>query len=375
MKLKFNRHELAGSFGDLGTDLPLILAMILAAKLDAASVFIMFGLFQIISGLYYKLPMPMQPLKAMAVIVIAQNLPASILYLAGLMIGIIMLILTQTGMIAHLRRLIAHHVVRGLQIGLSISLIKISLFNYLPASNEKSLWLFGLTFIIALLFYKNKKIPAALILVGIGLVYTLLTYQQELSSITFFSFQLPSVQMVDVSHWYLALTALVLPQLPLSLGNSIIATERTIKDLYPKRNISINQIAKSYSLVNMIAPFFSGIPLCHGCGGLAGHYAFGARSGSSVIIYGSIFFMLGLVASLYTQEFLTFFPKSILAVMLLFEALVLASLSRDLWTKPKLLVRALIIGLIAAIAPQGFLVATLLGVGESYVAASLKSRE
>lgn len=77
--LRFNWQELSGSFGDLGTDLPLLVGIIMAAQLDSASVFTVFGIAQILTGVIYGLPMPMQPLKAMAVIVITQKLSGPIL--------------------------------------------------------------------------------------------------------------------------------------------------------------------------------------------------------------------------------------------------------------------------------------------------------
>ena len=90
-RIRFDRNEFAGSFGDIGTDLPLVIGMVLAGGLDAASVFIMFGLAQIATGLVYGLPMPMQPLKAMAVIVIGQKLSGDVLFGGGLAIGVVML--------------------------------------------------------------------------------------------------------------------------------------------------------------------------------------------------------------------------------------------------------------------------------------------
>jgi hypothetical protein len=69
-RVRFDRNELSGAFGDIGTDLPLIVGMILAAKLDPASVLTLFGAMQLLTGLIYGLPMPAQPLKAMAVLVI-----------------------------------------------------------------------------------------------------------------------------------------------------------------------------------------------------------------------------------------------------------------------------------------------------------------
>jgi len=85
--IRFDRNELAGSFGDIGTDLPLIVGMTLAAGLDSASVLIMFGAMQVMTALVYRLPMPVQPLKAMAALVIAQQIEGNILYGAGLAVG------------------------------------------------------------------------------------------------------------------------------------------------------------------------------------------------------------------------------------------------------------------------------------------------
>ncbi|MCK6440455.1 MAG: putative sulfate/molybdate transporter, partial [Planctomycetes bacterium] len=113
--IRFDRNEFAGSFGDIGTDLPLIMLMIPAAGLDSASVFIMFGALQILTGLIYGLPMPMQPLKAMALLVITQKIGGDVLYGAGLAIGVIMLVLTLTGLLGWLVRVIPLCVVRGVQ--------------------------------------------------------------------------------------------------------------------------------------------------------------------------------------------------------------------------------------------------------------------
>ena len=97
--LRFNRHEWGGAFGDIGTDFPLIVGMILAAGLDAASVLIMYGLMQVTTGLIYRRPMPVQPLKAVATIVITQKLAGPILYGGGFAIAVIMLFLTITGLL------------------------------------------------------------------------------------------------------------------------------------------------------------------------------------------------------------------------------------------------------------------------------------
>src|SRR3989338_9280670 len=93
-RLRFDRNEFAGSFGDIGTDFPLVVSLIMVAGLDPASVLIMFGAMQVMTGLIYGIPMPVQPLKAMTVIVLTQKLGGNVLYAGGLAIGITMFILT-----------------------------------------------------------------------------------------------------------------------------------------------------------------------------------------------------------------------------------------------------------------------------------------
>ena len=109
--------------------------------------------------------------------------------------------------------------------------------------------------------------------------------------------------------------------------------------------------------MNLVNPFFGGVPTCHGSGGMAGHYAFGARTGGSVILYGALFLGLGLFLSPGLEQIIQIFPRPILGVILCFEGLVLVSLCRDLWvTKTNLLI-ALLVGLAAfSIPAYGYLV-------------------
>src|SRR5450756_135191 len=79
-RMRFDRNELAGAFGDIGTDLPLVIGMIAASGLHSSSVLVMFGLMQFLTAFAYGLPMAVQPLKAVAVIVITQHIAPGVLY-------------------------------------------------------------------------------------------------------------------------------------------------------------------------------------------------------------------------------------------------------------------------------------------------------
>src|SRR3989338_8836508 len=132
-RIRLDRHEFAGSFGDIGTDFPLIVSMILTCGLDPASVLIMFGAMQILTGSVYGIPMPVQPLKAMAVIMLTQKLDASILYGGGLAIGLTMFVLTVTGLIVKIAKLVPKCVIRGIQFGLGMQLSLLALKEYVPS--------------------------------------------------------------------------------------------------------------------------------------------------------------------------------------------------------------------------------------------------
>src|SRR5579871_3539624 len=100
--IRFDRNELAGAFGAIGTVLPLIIGMIAVGGLDAASVLIMYGLMQVGTGFYYRLPMPVQPLKAVAILVMTTaatgKITSGVIFGGGLAIGLTMLMLTLTGL-------------------------------------------------------------------------------------------------------------------------------------------------------------------------------------------------------------------------------------------------------------------------------------
>src|SRR5688572_12779962 len=169
--MRFDRNELAGAFGDIGTDLPLIIGMILAAGLDSASVLIMFGLMQVFTALTYGIPMAVQPLKAVAVIVITQQVAPEVLYGGGLAIGLTMLALTLSGGIDWLARVVPKSVVRGLQLGLGIQLALLAVRDYVQADGGRGLLLaLGALAIIGVL-WGNRKIPPALPVIVLGVVY------------------------------------------------------------------------------------------------------------------------------------------------------------------------------------------------------------
>jgi MFS superfamily sulfate permease-like transporter len=370
--ITFNRHELSGAFGDIGTDFPLIVAMVLAADLHAPSVLIMFGLMQVATGLLYKMPMPAQPLKAMATLVIAQQLDGGLLFGAGLAIGVVMLGLSLSGALDGLARLIPKVVIRGLQLGLGITLALLALEQYIPADGFNGYFLAALAFGLILWLMGNKRYPAAIVVIVLGVLYALffnLNLQDlgQALGINLPQWHVPSRENIVKGFFLLAL-----PQIPLSLGNSVLATRQVAADLFPERKpLTIKKIGVTYSLMNLINPFFSGIPTCHGAGGMVGHYAFGGRTGGSAVIYGMLYLVLGLFFGENFQSIIQVFPLPILGAILLFESVALMLLIRDVVHETKGMVIVLLVGVMAAGLPYGFLVAMVVGTVLDYLPLNL----
>lgn len=360
-RISLNRNEISGAFGDIGTDLPLIAGMILAAGMNSSPVLIAYGLMHIITALIYGIPMPVQPLKAVAMIVIAQKISPDVIYGGGLAIGVVMLLLTVTGLVDIIARYIPKVVVRGIQFGLGLQLSMIALKQYVISDSSNGIIVAVVAFIITLLLMGNRKYPPALFIILLGAAYAYLTHYNVLSTI---SPSLPSLPSLRIPGWSDILTGfllLALPQIPLSIGNSIIATKRITADLFPEKKISVKKISFTYSIMNLINPFIGGIPVCHGSGGMAGHYAFGARTGGSVLIYGALFLFLGLFFSNSFQSLLNIFPLPILGVILLFEGLWLMMFIKDIIDSRKSFFIALLTALMAAFLPYGYLVGMCTG--------------
>lgn len=360
-RVRFDRNEFSGAFGDIGTDFPLVAGMILVAGLDSASVLVLFGAMQIFTALAYGLPVPVQPLKAMAVLVITQKLSGDVLYGGGLAIGISMLLLAATGALDWLARVVPKSVIRGIQCGLGLQLGMLALGDYVRSDGLAGYALAGAAFLFTLALLGNRRFPPApfVILMGLAYAFAFRLDAGELSRSA--GFTLPVFRSVSYNDLLTGFLLLALPQIPLSLGNSILATRQVVEDYFPGRRLSIRRIGLTYSLMNLVNPWFGGIPTCHGSGGVAGHYAFGARTGGSVVIYGLFYLLLGLFLGGGFHLAIELFPKPVLGVILLFEGLALLRLTADVAGSKSDYAIVLLVGLSAVALPYGYVIGLVVG--------------
>ncbi len=119
---RLDLREANGALGDIGTLLPLGLGAIALAGLSPQMVLLGFGLFYIATGLVYRLPIPVQPMKAIAAVALLGVASSTEIALSGVLIGLVLLGLGGTGLIDRIRRLVPQSVLSGLQLGLGLSL-------------------------------------------------------------------------------------------------------------------------------------------------------------------------------------------------------------------------------------------------------------
>lgn len=359
--LAFDRNEVAGAFGNLGIPVPLILSMIAVNGLDPASVFTLYGLLQILTAFAFGLPVPVQPLKAMAAIMLSQRLPASYLFGAGLAVGIFFTILGVTNLIEWLNRAIPVPVIRGIQLGLGLQLMGIAA-GFMLKDGLAGIILSVIGVIITIILFSSRRLPPALLLLAIGLAYALMTSLRVDIFWKGIGFALPKLFIPTSNDLMMGTVLLAVPQIPLSLGNSIIGTSLLSSDLFPRQKpVTTKSLSINYGIMNLVSPFVSSIPVCHGAGGLAGHYRFGARTGGALVVIGSIFLLIGLFYSRVVQSVMQIFPFSILGVMLLFAGLELALTVRDVAKNKNQLFVTVFVAALAAFIPYGYALGLLAG--------------
>lgn len=318
--LRFDRMEWAGAFGDLGTLIPFVVAYLTLLKMDPSGVLLAFGLALIGSGLYYRTPVPVQPMKAIGAIATTQAaqtlaLTPNAVYGAGLITGLVWLALGASGLARHVARLVGRPVALGIVLGLGLS------FMLEGIRMMASGWLLGLIALIGTLtLLPNRVFPAMGLLLVFGAIAAIVQQPALLDQLAGIrvGFRLPSWPLGALTRNDLVLGAvfLALPQVPLTLGNAVIAITEENNRLFPERPVSEQQIALSTGVMNIAGALLGGVPMCHGAGGMAGHVRFGAHTGGAPVILGTILVTVALFFSASVETLLKMFPRPVLGVIL-----------------------------------------------------------
>jgi hypothetical protein len=328
----YNKMEWAGAFGDVGTLIPFVVAYITIVKVEPLGLLLMFGLALIASGFYYRTPLPIQPMKAIGAAAVAGGISPAALFGSGLTTGLFWLLAGATGAIRPISKLATKPVVRGIMLGLGLSFM-VAGINRMKTAPV----LAGVALVVTYLLLTNPRIPAMFMLLVIGAVSAVIMDPQLMSELAkiHIGFKLPvfSLSAMTWNDLVAGTLLLTLPQIPLTFGNAVIAIVAKNNELFPDRKVTEKKIAVSQGIMNLVAPIFGGVPMCHGAGGMAGHVRFGAKTGGALVILGSLLVLIALFFSDSVAIFFKIFPNAILGVILFFAGSELAIVVRDIGDK------------------------------------------
>jgi len=320
---EFNLRELAGSMGDFGTLFPLAIGYIAVCGLNPAGFLVMMGVANIVTGLLYRLPIPIEPMKVLAVVAIAQHWEPSMVYASGFGMGIVWTVFALIGVMKWIAKVTPDSVIRGIQVALGI-ILAIEAIKMIS-----TWWIIGvLSIITGLVLGRNRYAPAAIVLMALGLVIMIVKGQFNLVESP--RLTLPIITGFSPREVWQSFLQAGLAQIPLTATNAVIATSALIKSYWPEKPVSESRLSLNMGIMNLILPFFGGMPLCHGAGGLAGQYYFGARTGGANIIEGLIEIAMGLFLAGSIAGLFSVFPVAIIGAMMFLVGVELVKFARGI---------------------------------------------
>jgi sulfate permease, SulP family len=331
---RFDWAEMAGALGDLGVLVPIAVALIVKNGLTPTAVLLPAGLLYVVAGLIYRLPVPVQPLKAFGAIAIAHGFGADDIAAGALLMGMLFLVLGASGLLDWVAKVFPQTIIRGIQ--LSVGLLFCQLAWKLVSTTPKAFtdhrhsiwWLGGATVAVIAVAFLLRRHQITLVFLAIAVVVIVVTFHGSL---------IWGPSAVHVPHlgraaFAAAAVALVLPQVPLSFANSCLATADTARTYFgdAARRVRPGRLATTIGVANLFAGSISGMPVCHGAGGMTAHRTFGARTGGAPIMLGALLIALALAIGATLTAALSGFPVPILAGLLTVAGLLHIMLLKDL---------------------------------------------
>jgi hypothetical protein len=319
---EFSLRELGGSLGDLGTLLPLAVGYITVCGIDPAGMLVFMGLANILTGIIYRLPMPIEPMKVLAVMAIAQAWTPDKVFMSAFAMGVTWLILGFSGAITWIASRTPQAVIRGIQLSLGL-LLAMQGFRMIDGA-----WILaGLSILLILVLRDNRFAPASLVLVLGGVL--LMAFRGDLSQIQSVTFTLPPLHPLRLELFWPSMRDGGFSQIPLTATNAVIATSALISRYWPDRSVSARHLSINMGVMNLLGPFIGGIPLCHGAGGLAGQYYYGARTGGANVIEGFLEILLGIFFAGHIATIFRSFPMAIVGAMMIMVGVEMAKFTRS----------------------------------------------
>lgn len=331
---RLGRQELAGAVADLGVLVPIAVALIVKNGLSATAVLLPAALLYILAGLLYRLPIPVQPLKAFGAIAIAHGFGTSEIAAGALLMGATFVALGASGLLDRVARVFPHPIIRGVQ--LSVGLLFCQLAWKLTTAPSAAFsdhiysttWLTGGAVAVAVIALFLRRHNVSLLLIALAVISMIWNYHGPIAWGPS-SLQFPHLTLQAFTA---AALMLVLPQLPLTFANSCLATADAARTYFggSAKRVTPGRLALSLGVANLFAGAISGMPICHGAGGLTAHRSFGARTGGAPITLGTALLLLAVLLGAGLTRVLAGFPLPILAGLLTVSGLLHIALLKDL---------------------------------------------
>lgn len=356
---RLNRHNLAhlrrsplseisGALGDLGTLLPLMIALALQHSISLPSTLVFSGLFNILTGIVFGVPLPVQPMKAIAAAAIASHATQPQTLAAGALVAAAVGLLSVTGLLRWLTLHIPVPVVKGIQFGAGLQLVISgggAMITGLPWAHDpfdNRLWAVAAFLLLIATARAPRRFPYALLVFAIGLGLAIAAVfvrhaqnPQHGPALPGFEIWRPRASVPDFGSG--AAWSMAVAQLPLTTLNSVIAAAALAAELMGGGSLppgcptpTVTELGVSVALMNLAGCWFGAMPVCHGAGGLAAQHRFGARSGASVVLLGAAKLLLGLLLGATLLDLLGSFPRAVLGVMVIAAGLELARVGQSL---------------------------------------------
>jgi len=329
--------EAAGAVADLGVMVPLAAALILVNGLDAGAVLLAAGLLVVASGAAFGIPFPVQPLKALTAVAVAQHLSPDVIHAAGLEIAAFLLVLSAGRIADVVARVFTRPVVRALQVGVGILLVVTAVqlvrsppdvFRGAPSSPWPLVLGVAALAVVAVAARTRRYVLVLVLLAGGGIAAWAIAHPGFAAPDP----SLPGFGFPPLSAFGTAFLLLVVPQLPLTFGNAVVAVTDVAHEYYGERAARVRpwRVCLSCGLGNVGSALIGGMPMCHGAGGLTAHARLGARTAGMNLLLGGTLIGLGVLFGPQVPAILGLLPVWVLAAFLAYAGVRHALLAADL---------------------------------------------
>lgn len=341
---RFTLAEASGAIADLGVLLPILIALISLNHMNATSALVGVGVAYVLSGLVYRLPIPVQPLKSFASTALALGLSVQVIIAGAWWMAAVLALIAALNLARPLGRLFPRAIVRGIQLGLG-ALLVVSAWKMVFGPDASLTQMMGIgslsipwTIIVAagavlILVVTARVWPngSALTVVAFGAVVALVVSGAPHLTLAprWPGLLLP---LPSGAEFAAAFVLLVLPQVPLTLANAVFSTSDAAEQYFHEQaaHVTPRRLTATMAVSNVLVAAIGGVPVCHGCGGLTAHYRMGARTGGAPLMLGAVLILVGVLGGQTLLPLLRLIPLAALGVLLGYIGVLHMLLARDL---------------------------------------------